>query len=58
MKKLNQHSVGKEINTEIAGVNSTFKLKEPINGDGLEMGPYTNEEAKKVAIEINNQKEQ
>ena len=52
-KKLNENSVDKEVHTEIAGISSNFKLREPIKGDGLEMGPYTAEEAQKVIAEIN-----
>ena len=51
-KKLNEN-VNKEIHSEIAGVSSDFKLMEPIKGDKLEMGPYSNEDAQKVISEIN-----
>ena len=53
VKKLNQNSVGKNIHAEIAGVTSDFKLKEPIKGDSLEMGPYSTEDAQKIVTEIN-----
>jgi preprotein translocase subunit SecD len=52
-KKLNKNSVNKEIHSEIAGVSSDFKLREPIHGDGLEMGPYTTADAQKIVFEIN-----
>lgn len=52
-KKLNLQSVGREVHAEIAGVTSDFKLKQPIKGDGLEMGPYASEEADRVIAEIN-----
>jgi hypothetical protein len=52
-KKLNEQSVDKEIHSEIAGVTADFKLREPIKGDALEMGPYSNDQAQKVVAEIN-----
>jgi hypothetical protein len=52
-KKFNQESVNKLIHSEIAGVKSDFKLREPIKGDTLQMGPYSTEEAGKVADQIN-----
>lgn len=52
-KKLNRQAVSKEIHAEIAGVSSDFKLREPIKGDGLEMGPYSAGDAQKVVSEIN-----
>lgn len=56
LKKLSASSVGTEVHSEIAGVSTDFKLKEPIKGDGLEMGPYSTENAQKVVEEINHQK--
>ena len=53
VKKLNANSVDKEVHSEIAGVATDFKLREPINGDSLEMGPYSAEYADKVVAEIN-----
>lgn len=52
-KKLNETAIDKEVHSEIAGVLSDFKLREPIKGDSLEMGPYSAEEARKVVTEIN-----
>lgn len=52
-KKLNRQSMNKEVHTEIGGVTSDFKLRQPINGDGLEMGPYASEDADRVVTEIN-----
>ena len=52
-KKLNDNSLNKEVHAEIAGVSSNFKLKVPIVGEGLEMGPYSSEDADKVITEIN-----
>ncbi|MEK6774909.1 MAG: hypothetical protein AABY64_13280 [Bdellovibrionota bacterium] len=52
-KKLNKDSVGKEIHTELAGVSSDFKLKEPIKGAELQIGPYSQQDAEKVVAEIN-----
>jgi hypothetical protein len=52
-KKLNQQSVDKEVHSEIAGVTTDFKLRQPIKGDGLEMGPYSSADADRVVTEIN-----
>ena len=52
-KKLNASSVNKEIHAEIAGVKSNFILREPIKSTGLEMGPYSENDAIKVVTEIN-----
>ncbi|NUM59868.1 MAG: hypothetical protein HUU56_14610 [Bdellovibrionaceae bacterium] len=56
IRKLNQNSVDKNIHTEIAGVTSDFKFREPIKGDSLEMGPYLTDDAQKIVSEINHQK--
>jgi hypothetical protein len=56
MRKLNQSSVKKQIHAEIAGISSDFNLREPIQGDSLEMGPYSPGDAQKVISEINHQK--
>lgn len=52
-KKLNEQSVNQPFHAEIAGVSSDFKLREPIKGDRLEMGPYSAEDAGKVVTAIN-----
>jgi hypothetical protein len=52
-KKLNKQAVDKEIDAEIADVSTHFKLKEPIKGDELEMGPYSTNQADKVVTEVN-----
>lgn len=53
IKKLNASSVSKEIHVEVAGIASDFKLKVPIAGDEMQMGPYSAAEATKVVDEIN-----
>jgi hypothetical protein len=53
LKKWNLKSVDKEVRVEVAGVTSEFKLRQPIQGDGLEMGPYPPEEAERVVAEVN-----
>ncbi|WP_413290531.1 hypothetical protein [Bdellovibrio sp. HCB337] len=55
-KKLNKLSQGNEVHSEIGGVSTDFKLREPIQGDSLEMGPYSTGEVDKVITEINNNK--
>lgn len=52
-KKLNHGSVGEEIHSQIGGVTSRLKLGQPIQGDELEMGPYSSAEADRVVEEIN-----
>ena len=52
-KKLNAQSVDKEVHSDIAGVTSDFKLREPIKGDDLQMGPYSAGDAARVVAAIN-----
>lgn len=52
-RKLNQQQVDKKVHAEIAGVESNFVLREPIRGNSLEMGPYSQEDAEKVVEAIN-----
>ena len=52
-KKLNSQSVDKAVHSEIAGVSSDFKLREPIKGDDLQMGPYSDGDAAKIVAAIN-----
>lgn len=52
-KNLNKQYVNKEVHAEIAGVASDFKLRQAIEGDGLDMGPYPSAEADRVVAEIN-----
>lgn len=49
-KKLNKQA---EVHADIAGVESDFKVREPVHGDGLEIGPYSSIDAEKVTKEIN-----
>lgn len=53
LRKLNKEAVGKDVHSEIAGVDTGFTLREPIKGDGLEMGPYSESDAAKVVSAIN-----
>ena len=53
VKKLNESSVGQSVHSEIAGVSSDLKLREPIKGDSLEMGPYSDSDAQKILTDIN-----
>lgn len=53
-KKLNDRKEKVEIKSDIAGVSTHFKMKEPITGDELEMGPYSEADANRVIKEINN----
>jgi hypothetical protein len=52
-KKLNKTQVNQEVESSIAGVENHFKLREPIRGDKLQIGPFSASEAEKVFIEIN-----
>lgn len=47
VKKLNQKK-DNEIQVEIAGVVSRVKMRDLIRGDGLEIGPYVQDEVNKV----------
>ena len=48
LRRLNQEAVGEKVHAEIAGVATDFRLREPITGPSLEMGPYTEEDAARV----------
>lgn len=52
-RRLNKSGVGQSVHAEIAGVVTDFKLKEPIQGAKLEMGPYSQEDAQAVIREVN-----
>ncbi len=52
-KEWNKSSVGHTIHTDIAGVVTDFTLRDPIGGDKLEAGPYSEPDAQKVIAEIN-----
>jgi hypothetical protein len=53
MKKLNLVPGAPNVHSNIGGVKADMKLKEPIKGDSLEMGPYSTSEAEKIVYEIN-----
>lgn len=53
LKKLNKTAVDKEIHSEIGGVTTDFRLREPITGEELQMGPYSEADARKVTTDIN-----
>lgn len=40
-KKLNENAIGSEVHASIAGVSSDFKIREPIQGDDLQIFPET-----------------
>lgn len=52
-KKLNKSSLNQDVRSQIAGVLSKFKLRAPIDGNGLELGPFSTAEASRIAAEIN-----
>lgn len=52
-KKLNKEAVDEEIHAEIGGIFSSFRLREPIRNEGLEMGPYSAQDAETVVSAIN-----
>jgi hypothetical protein len=52
-RKLNNQAANKEVHSEIAGVVSDFRLRAPIKGGSLEMGPYSIEDAQKITNDIN-----
>jgi hypothetical protein len=53
VRKLNHDSVGQTVHSEIAGVSTDLHLREPIQGNSLEMGPYSSGDAQKVVDAIN-----
>lgn len=53
-KKLNRQSVNETVHAEIADVKSDFRLREPIKGAALEMGPYSSQDADRIVTVINN----
>ena len=53
LRKLNASGVGQNVHAEIGGVRSDFRLREPVRGDGIEMGPYPGPDADKVISAIN-----
>jgi hypothetical protein len=54
-KVFNRGSVNRPVHVEIAGVSTNFILRLPIEGDQLEMGPYSLADADRVAAEVNGQ---
>jgi hypothetical protein len=52
-KKLNRKGTGQTVHTEIGGVNSDLTLRKPVEGDHLQIGPYTAADADRVIKEIN-----
>lgn len=55
IRKLSRSAMGSEIRIEVGGVSKHFKLKVPIEGDDLEMGPYNQAGASKVVKTVNGQ---
>ncbi len=48
IKKLNKMYEEEEVQTNLAGIESNFQLKAPIKGDGLELGPFSTNDAKQI----------
>jgi hypothetical protein len=53
-KVLNANQVGKELDLELAGLKIHRTLRVPITGNQLEIGPFSEIEARKIVAEINN----
>lgn len=53
IKKMNEQMVGQAVSAELGGVSSNLKFREPIQGDSIEMGPYTVDLAQKIIAEVN-----
>lgn len=53
LRKLNRDGVGESVQIEIDGVESDLVFREPIAGDGVEVGPYSADDADRVAAVIN-----
>jgi hypothetical protein len=52
--KLGEKDVEKKVHISIGGVTSNLVIREVIQGNKIEMGPYRESEAKKIVSEINN----
>ncbi|MBS1958456.1 MAG: hypothetical protein JST80_03200 [Bdellovibrionales bacterium] len=52
-KKLNQDSVNQPVHAKIGGVTSDFTMKSQIQGNGLEMGPFSDDDAQILVDAIN-----
>ena len=53
LKKANK--AGNTLHTDLAGISSDLKLKVPITGDGIEVGPFTQKKAEKISEAINDE---
>ncbi len=49
----NQTQVGKDIEIHLAGENCVLKLREAIEGDEIEFGPFSDQTAQKIMAQIN-----
>ncbi len=55
LKKISEKdSAQHAVHTEIGGVRSDLTLREPIEGDGVDLGPYSQSEASQIVSAINN----
>lgn len=53
LRKIQQLAHGEKVHSEIGGVANDFRVRGPIRGEGLEMGPYSEREAEAVVRAIN-----
>ena len=56
LKKLNEQSSNRRVHIQISGVSSDLTLRDSIQGDGLELGPYSRENAQTMVTTINSTK--
>lgn len=56
IRKLNKEYVNRSVHIELPGVSSDLKFRGPIKGDSMEMGPYSQQEAQNIVLELNHKK--
>jgi hypothetical protein len=55
LRKINKLSADQTISADIGGVQSDFKVRAPLQGEGIQFGPYPESDAQKVIQAINQQ---
>ncbi len=53
LKKINKLAADQTVRTEMGSVQSDFKVRAPLQGEGIQFGPYPESDAQKVIQEIN-----
>lgn len=53
IKRLSSMKGEKHMQTDIAGISSRMKLRVPITGEGIQIGPFKQQDAKKILKMLN-----